>query len=221
MCHRLMDTHAHALLNCDRSEAGQFALYAETGLRAALRLDAAFEPARFWPIRDPRHLKHSVRYFFRQEEHHGTAFDPWHEGSSLPDLLGMREIGGETSSALLHSLLPRLQRSELLGWVGASELDLVEPDLQFAAEAALAFTGMPSFEGNRGGAWLARHLLVHTVDGESAGRIAGISARAVRRLRAIPLEPDRAERFALQLRWRTLRSRKAEVSQGWPDFEGR
>src|SRR5690349_19127162 len=56
LVHRVVDTHIHALVAGPRREAGLFALYTESALSRVLRLPAPFEPARFTPVVELRHL---------------------------------------------------------------------------------------------------------------------------------------------------------------------
>jgi hypothetical protein len=82
--HRFADTHLHTLVVCDRVQAGKFALYTEAGLRKRLHIRVPFERCRIRPIGSERYLGNTVRYFFKQEEHHGTAFDLAHDGAACP-----------------------------------------------------------------------------------------------------------------------------------------
>lgn len=77
-----------------------------------------FERARIRPVRDPQHLYNTIRYIFRQEQHHGIVIDPLHDASSLPELLGLRslpaEVGWGDVVVRVRRLLPRLRTADLL-----------------------------------------------------------------------------------------------------------
>jgi hypothetical protein len=94
------DTHSLTLLACTREQAGTFARYAEGALVTRLKLAARFERARIRPVRDQSHLGNTFWYVLRQAAHHGVLTDPLHEGSSLPDLLGMRVTGRAVRAAV-------------------------------------------------------------------------------------------------------------------------
>jgi hypothetical protein len=206
---RIADTHAHVLASSDRRTAGQLALYVESALRQALRLPVPFEPARVRPVADLRHLGSAFRYVLRQEEHHGTNFDPAHDGSILPDLLGMRLIGGGAVLPRLRALLPRLARADVLRLVGMEAFaDGARPiDVALAPDAAAASLGLASIHGRTAAHHRARHAAVHLVSGElsaaRAGQLLGLAARSVERLRARAPEPALMEAARLQLRWRS------------------
>lgn len=42
------------------------------------------------PVVDQGHLVHTFRYVLDQAHHHGIDDDPWLEGTSLPELVGLR-----------------------------------------------------------------------------------------------------------------------------------
>jgi hypothetical protein len=124
---RIADTHLHALVVCPRDEAGAFARATEVGLHFVLGLPVAFEPARIRPVLDQRHLGNSFRYILRQEERHGIAADPLHDGSSLADLLGLRTVGAYMRATVAANL-PRIRGEELLTYLGVDlgiDLDAV------------------------------------------------------------------------------------------------
>lgn len=213
LAHRIADTHLHVLVRCNRKQAGKFARYAESGLRQLLKLPVPFEAARIRPIETARHLLNALRYLLRQEEHHHSDFDAAHDGSSLPDLLGMRELhaGGPQ---WLRELLPRLRREDILAWIGAKELDNIEPDLALGAEAVLAYTALESFNGTSAEHRRARHLLAQLwkeLPTSSSTQVLGVSERTTQRLRALPLPPRVEAGLRLQLRWRTMLAIKASM----------
>lgn len=207
---RIADTHAHALVSTSREHAGRFAQCAESSLRQRLALPVGFEPARIRPLANEAHLRNAVKYLLRQESHHGTDFDPAHDGSSLPDFLGMRHIGGDAALARLRDLLPRLTQAELLGWASLPRLLDAEPDPLLVGDAAAAAFGLPDVRGPSDTHHLARLAAAHAVQLPSDGlaRILGVCRRGVQRYRRTPIAPEIVRAVVLQLHLRTaLRSR--------------
>lgn len=208
---RIADTHAHVLAASDRRTAGQLALYVESALRQALRLPAPFEPAHVRPISDSRHLGSAFRYVLRQEEHHGTQFDPAHDGSILPDLLGMRFIGAAPLLSRVRALLPRYTRSELVRAAGmvSFDADSAPVELALVPDAAAASLGLGSIHGGSAAHHRARlaavHLLGSALSAARAAQLLGLSERSVERLRARAPECALLEAARLQLRWRSAR----------------
>jgi hypothetical protein len=206
---RIADTHAHVLAAADRRTAGQLALYVESALRQALRLPVPFEPARVRPVTDPRHLSSAFRYVLRQEEHHGTDFDPAHDGSILPDLLGMRFIGAGPVVPRLRALLPRISRAQLLDVVGMDALDAssLPVELALVPDAAAATLGLGSIHGRSAAQHRARLAAVHLIGTQlsaaRAGQLLKLSTRSVERLRARSPETAVLEAARLQLHWRS------------------
>ena len=105
------DTHLHAIVVCSRNQAGEFARIVEITLQANLPLSSGFAPAYFKAITDQRHLQNAFWYVLRQQEHHGIACDPTHDGSSLADLLRLR-MGGGFLRRNVGEHLPRLNDSQ-------------------------------------------------------------------------------------------------------------
>lgn len=105
---RAVDTHVHALLVAGRDDAGAFARYVAVALRARLGLAVRFDRASIRPLESQRHLENAVDYVHRQEARHGVALDPFEEGSSLADLLGLRATHSSASLRRRHRrALPR------------------------------------------------------------------------------------------------------------------
>jgi hypothetical protein len=115
---RAADTHVHLLLAGERKLARAAARCVELSLQAALRPGVHFERARVRTIRDQNHLRNTLAYLFRQEQHHRLDLDPFHDASSLPEMLGMRvlddAINWRATVLRARALVPRLQRSDLL-----------------------------------------------------------------------------------------------------------
>ena len=151
---RVVDTHIHLLLTCDRRRAGSFAQASGSALSLRLRPEAPFAPAWYEPVRTQRHLYRTFRYVFRQEERHQITVDPWAEGSNLPDLLGLRVVGAWTTTAV-RAALPRVARADLLDHlrIGLPHLPVdpfeqpAVPDLEVLAASAAATVGLPALAG--------------------------------------------------------------------------
>jgi hypothetical protein len=84
------DDHLHAALAADRASAGAFARYVESALVWQLGLAARFERARIRPLHDQKHAYNTFHYAHRQDSRHELDLDRAREGTSLPDLLGLR-----------------------------------------------------------------------------------------------------------------------------------
>jgi hypothetical protein len=146
---RISDTHLHWLLLCSRAEAGEFSRRVGAALHWRLALDVPFRPAEYTPIRTQSHLAAAFWYILRQEGHHGTAFDPLHEGSSLPDTLGLRAVDTLLRERVA-SALPRVRQEPLAGLlathtaapIDAAELPLALGCLSDAAGAAFAIADL-------------------------------------------------------------------------------
>lgn len=209
---RIADTHAHALLATDRASAGQFACYAQSALRQALALPLPFEPARYRRVAQTSHLRNAVRYLFQQERHHGTDFDAAHDGSSLPDLVGMRWLDGGGARDRLRELLPRLTSAEVREWAGLADPNVIEADPRLIAEAAAATLGLPDLDG---GGWLegtARLAAAHAsaLPSNELAPLLGVTRRRVQRYRASAAHPGIVHAVKLQLSHRTALRRRAQ-----------
>lgn len=210
VCYRFADTHAHSMLDGSREDAGKFARYSESSLRGRLAIPVPFERSRIRPIGDEKHGFNTLRYQFKQEAHHGTCFDELHEGSSLPDLLGMR-MDAPWLVERARRLFPRLTRAMLLEWLGVPELDAVVPDLQWLTDAAAAVWLLPELAGDALGNVLARRAAVHlrdrigpAADAHEVADLLGISRRSVDRYRSQPVDPHHVRAVELQLKLRTF-----------------
>ncbi len=207
---RVADTHVHVLAATSRQGAGELARYAQSSLRQRLGIPVAFERARIRPIADEAHLRNALRYLLRQESHHGTDLDPAHDGSCLPDFLGMRDLGGVRALERLRTLLPRLSAAELRTWASLPAYSQVEPNPGLLPDAAAAAFGLPDVKGTSDAHHLARVCAAHAVPLPSAevARLLYTGQRTVQRYRQTPAAPERVRAVLLQLRLRTtLRAR--------------
>ena len=74
-----------------------------------LGLGARFEHARIRPLHDQKHAYNTFRYVHRQDSRHLLDLDRAREGSSLPDLLGLRVLP-TSLVARVRTHLPRIRR---------------------------------------------------------------------------------------------------------------
>ena len=219
---RIADTHVHALIVGTREEAGRFALFAEAGLRKRLRIPVAFERCRIRAVDSERHLANTLRYIFKQEEHHDTAFDLAHDGSSLPDLLELRVVAPWILKRV-RQLLPRLKRAVILGWLQAPRFETIEPDVARLADAAAAVWSLDGVAGLTEAHANARRAAVHVFDrlgnrSVSAAHVLQIPVRSVTRYRSEQVSAAALHAVESQLRLRTyLQQRETAVFEGTQD----
>lgn len=211
---RVADTHVHMLLLGGRAAAGRTAQAVEVALRAGLGIPVAFERARIRPIEDQGHLARALRYVLQQEKHHGTDLDPAHDGSSLPDLLGLRVLGDGALFRRVRTHLPRLEAAEVRRWGDLEEIERFPLDPRHLCEAAAGAFALRDVATNTPRSFLARCAAAHALplpSGELA-RWLGVDARSVRRLRLAPAPAPSIRAVDLQLRLRTAIAMRA---RGW------
>lgn len=132
------DTHLHSMCIANRADAGEFARRVEITLQYHLDLHSGFAEAHLRPVRDQQHLRNAFHYILGQQSHHGLTADPFHESSSLPDLVGLR-FGYSYLTDRVRDRLPRQHASLLLERYGISipsNADIRLEDLSPAVEAA-------------------------------------------------------------------------------------
>jgi hypothetical protein len=218
---RAADTHIHMLAACDRRAAGKLAHAVEVALRLRLRLAVPFAPARIKVVADQHHLHNAFGYVLRQAERHDLPIDPFHEASSLPDLVGLRVVAPDLAFRV-SAMLPRSRPRQLaieLGLVPCEDAAPFIPgvdDLDQLSDSAAAAAAMPALVGRRGRAQAVRRAAVALAEESAVGRRGpsaldlaarlGCSARTVTALRSQPLDQTvlRAVRGQLRLRagWR-------------------
>ena len=194
---RLSDTHLHWLLLCSRSEAGEFLRRVSAALHWRLALEAPFLPAEYTPVRTQSHLVRAFWYILRQEWHHGTAFDPLHEGSSLPDALGWRAVDSSLP-ARVAGTLPRARRTELLELLGPLALafasDNVPPlALSCLSDAAGAAFAVADLTAGQSAAHVRARRLAMEVAAQQAPAPGALSTRAL--AHALGLSQRRCQAF--------------------------
>jgi hypothetical protein len=184
----IADTHAHAVVVCPRAAAGRFAHAVEIALSRQLKLEVCFEPARIKAIRTQRHLYSCFYYVLRQDDHHGLGVDRAREGTSLPDLLGLR-VGAGFVRDNVRSLLPRVDVAAFWSMVALDEmrpLDALRATLGLARSEPIPPHGL--------------RALAHVLEGDTnrSAALLARSRRAVQRMRAG--KPDPALLAALRAR---------------------
>jgi len=201
------DDHLHAELATNRTTAGSFALYVQTALQQRLRPGARFEAARIRPLHDQRHAYNTFHYVHRQDARHALQRDRICEGTSLPDLLGMRILTTSIGSRVrVH--LPRVRRQDLVEKVPAGVFDETPVKLELLADAAAAALAIPDLDGRCPDSLRARRAAVHAagldVPARLLGDCLGIGPRAVQSLRTHASEPAVVRAVEMQARWRSL-----------------
>ncbi len=202
------DDHLHTLVVCDRRRAGRFAQVVETALHKRLRLPAPFAPFFPEPIRRQGHLQNTFGYCIRQDQLHRLDRDPFHDGTMLPSLLGLRVLGA-WASGRVRRYLPRVDRPALLG-LGPRLLGLdadPEPRWDFLREAAAAAAAVESLRGIPPAVVAARRAAVHAGHGPlGTGRLTtllDIGRSTVCRMLRSPSDPALLCAVELQLRVRS------------------
>jgi len=166
-----------------------------------LHAGARCEPGRFRAVDHLAHLANTLRYVHRQDLKHGVDQDPRREGTSLPDLLGLR-VSAPWLVRRARVTLPRLPGRELVRELGLEGLsERVVPE--HLAEAAAAALGLPSLSGHTAAVRIARCAAVQVgtpalYDVELAERL-GVSTRTVERGRAVALAPSLLRAVRLQM----------------------
>ncbi len=217
----LGDTHGHAVLACERPVVSRFIHDLRLSLRS--RLDVSLVAPSVWPISDTWHAESALGYVHRQDVHHGVGADPFREGTSLPDLLGLRPRGLWLAERV-RTLLPRVKRADLLAHWGIQGL---EPSfsLEHLADAAAAAVAVSRLEGRQIEVVEARRACVAAAPAEvTASTLAGalgVATRTIRDCRAAPVHPVlvRAVRLQVGLRLRVAPAEKGSFVSDVPPWE--
>lgn len=206
------DSHHHSGLECDRETAGRFAQALSVSFRAELKVPMA--PASFWPINDLRHKYKLLGYLVKQEQHHGADIDPFREGTSLPDLLGLRPRGLYLAKRVREGL-PRVDREELLRHWGIPALTEAVEISQLAEAGAASVMAATIRERTRaaGDARVACAYAAKDLGSAAIAEALGITQRAVERL--LLKKPKPALERAVKLQ---MGLRKAHPARTDPSF---
>jgi hypothetical protein len=220
------DSHLHVALRASRGRSGKLAHDLCCALHFAVEPRQHFERTRIKPIENQKHLETVLGYAFRQKWHHGIQVDALRDGTSLPELLGLRVLTC-SSVLLVRELLPRLRREDLLRYLGPPLLELaagLDPERDPPAavlDAAAGAFGLPDLEGRCERSRAARAALLQVpasapLSTELQGRLALPRSSVWRaRQQAVPASHDRAVRLQLGLRrWLREHGRRDEDSLG-------
>ncbi|HHH29880.1 MAG TPA: hypothetical protein ENK57_16255 [Polyangiaceae bacterium] len=195
------DDHAHTVNLDDLRRANEFARRIEIALTRTLRRGIGFKPASVVTIRDQTHLRRSLRYDIDQPRRHGVQ-DPFHVGTSLPDVLGARVLAPYLPARIAR-YVPNAHLDDFAPPPGA----LPDPsDAHFWAEATRGALARATLRGNDALALDARRAVLHFAHQAPLRDLLDalqISARSLRRLRHRPL-PGRSFLRAIELQagWR-------------------
>lgn len=196
------DTHVHLAARVDRAEAGRLLHGVEVSLKRRLGLGTGFVAHDPIPLRDNHHLYNTVRYVLRQGERHGVDVDPGREASNVPDLLGLRVLGGYTRTNL-RRWLPRLQTADFLEALGASSLAPSEGEVDDVIPAALAAGCRAELSGASREVVALRRAIVDVIGDRRTCRemaaLFGQTRRNVELLRTRPVDEQLARAIRLQL----------------------
>ncbi len=202
---RAADTHLHVLAMVDRPAAGSLSRRVTNSLRRRLDHPVPFSPPHIVPVADQRHLGHTFWYVLKQEQHHGTAADPTHDASNLPDLLGLRTLGVYTAGTV-RDHLPRVRRAQLLEVLGC-DLECAAFDWRHLTDAAAAAIGVADLAGHGRAVTAARCAAIHVARPHlSLKRLAtllGMGYSTVKRLGARAADPATQSAVRLQLSLRS------------------
>ncbi len=209
---RAVDTHMHAELFGRWNEVARFGRSVGSALHAGLGRGVPMRITFAKPIREQWHAQSTFRYVIAQEAHHGLRSDPLHEASNLPDLLGLRLVGGYTRT-VLEQHLPRIQDEELFALLGRDAL-AGPVTLSLLPDAAAAAFALSNPCGRRPEAVAARRAAVHAAKDlvcvERLTEVIAVGPRTVARLHAQPRDP--AAVTAVMRQWR-LRSAAAAAAR--------
>ena len=202
------DNHFHARLLCGVRNAIECGRRLALSFGKQLGLVDGFEPAFAKPISDLRHAYTSFDYVHRQDERHDLEPDPGAEGTSLPDLLGLRPLGAYLVTNV-RRYLPRVQRWQLLQRLGVAEFEACDGPLEMVPEAARAASALTTLAGKGADAMDARRAAVEVIGDRLTQRqtssLLDISKSALHRLRERAVDNRLVSAIRLQLGLRARR----------------
>ncbi|MFH2007013.1 MAG: hypothetical protein ABI333_10550 [bacterium] len=211
----LPDSHLHMEALCSEHAASRLCQRVGTSLKQRLNLPVSFTSYDHEPIRDQRHLGNSFRYVSTQHEQHKLDWRTFFEATNLPDLLGMRLIGGYTRENV-QRCLPRVRRATILGWLELTGLQPADGPLHELCEATLSAAALSSLAGRSGPVVEARCAMIKVVNNRlsnvDAARLVGVTDRTVRSLKQRDANPELvcAIRYQLGLRQLVQRLRTTD-----------
>lgn len=206
LCFNLPDTHLHLENLAQERESVELMRRIEISISKRLRLGVRFQPVHPEPIRSQSHLFNCFDYILKQQARHGLNWDPFHDASNLPDLLGLRTLGAHTVENVKR-YLPRVDRRLLLSYLGIQELRPANGPLPLLREATLAASGLVNFERTGVRGRIARTAAVyvagHGVSLQELASTLEVGQRTVSRLRREPLDESLVRAIQLQLALRS------------------
>ena len=196
---RASGPYLHLVCRGDRRDSGQVARRVGIGAQQILGGEHRFAPARCRPIEHRRELGALCDEVLQRD-----PTDPFHVGSAVPDLLGLRRTGACLLPGV-RALVPGL-RGRLLDLVGRDVFASPITDWSSLASATAAVFAHPDLSRRypwrpralAGAAELARPLLGTT----STANLLGVSASAVRRACKRTVSPALVCAIQRQLQWR-------------------
>jgi hypothetical protein len=212
LCARAVDTHLHHITLGNEPSARELSRRLALSLGRMLGHPVSFLPPRIKPIRDQWHLVAAFKYVIGQERHHAVSLDPFHDASTLPDLLGMRVLAPWLADRVA-AYLPRLRVGDLWSELELAKVDLEREPLQrrFLADAASAAFGLETLRSKTPDAVLARRAAIRLVGERLAtaelAELLLVDQRSVRRLRGSDADPRHIRAIRLQLAARSARAR--------------
>ncbi len=202
----IADTHVHLLIAATPSRAIELARRIKLGLHRVLSLGrVSFAPTRLRAIEDMHHLTNAVSYVVGQPAKHARGLDPYFEGSSLHELLGLRVADEGQLGRAIQALAPRFDAASLAAIAGA-DVTTGPIDFELLADAATAAFALSSLRGRTVSVARARWAAVHVARDLASGEIAsllGVSVSWVNELRRSAPPPAHVEAVRRQLRLRT------------------
>lgn len=198
----LAGNHLHLDALCDDAAASRLVQRITSSVKQRLALPQRFTHYPHEPIRDNRHLWHSVRYIFTQQRHHGLPPEQTLEGTNLPDLLGLRIVGAYTLDNL-RQWLPQLRRAQLIEWLGVDRLRAADGPVGAVVEAALAATALDDLRSSSPPVIAARRAILEMTSDSlrpvELAALLGISPRTLTRLKRRPVDQALVQAVRLQL----------------------
>jgi hypothetical protein len=220
------DTHLHLALRCDRRRAGKLAHDLCCALHFAIEPLQHFERTRIKRIDNQRHLENVLNYALRQRRHHGILVDALRDGTSLPELLGLRVLA-RGSVLRVRELLPRLTRETLAEHLGprmlepAGALELERDSIPDILDAAAGCVGLVDLGGVGSQSRGARAALLQLpADGPLRSELVQrmrLTRGTAWRLSTMPVPADHERALRLQLglrRWLREHGQRDEDSLG-------
>ena len=198
----LADRHGHAALHGASAPVAEFMQYTALALRS--RLGAPVVGRLIREVRDGHHEESLIGYCHTQDVHHGAHLDPLREGTSLPDLFGLRP-DGHWLAARVRELAPQLDRRALLGQWGLQDLAPAGPPANLAEleDCGAAAVGLPNLDKRSAASRAARRACVEVAGPsatlESLAEALHVHARTIRRLRESPADARLVQAIRLQL----------------------